>query len=232
MPRKPSASSESSAQDISPPDIQPTAAEQSAPKETITAAADETRLGLEQHIARALKQQRVSQGYKISDVSRIAGVSQGMISKVENAQVSTSLDTLNKLCNALSLPISKLFSDYDVNGRGAQLTKAGQGMQVVRTGTEVGHAYQLLSYKQGPKKLYEPFLITMDDASEVFPNFCHAGHEFIYLLSGHLTYRHGDKFYDMGPGDSLAFDAGVPHGPEKLNDVPIQLLSIIHYDDE
>ncbi|MBU3008707.1 helix-turn-helix domain-containing protein [Cobetia amphilecti] len=240
MPRESSHSSDTpqptapdtKAPDTKAPSLAAEPAAQSEVKETITAAADETRLGLEQHIARALKQQRVSQGYKISDVSRIAGVSQGMISKVENAQVSTSLDTLNKLCNALSLPISKLFSDYDVNGRGAQHIKAGQGMQVVRTGTEVGHAYQLLSYKQGPKKRYEPFLITMDDASEVFPNFCHAGHEFIYLLSGNLTYRHGDKFYDMGPGDSLAFDAGVPHGPEKLNEVPIQLLSIIHYDDE
>ncbi|PMR72988.1 helix-turn-helix domain-containing protein [Billgrantia endophytica] len=200
--------------------------------DSITTDKSETRLRLEQHIARALKQKRISQGYKISDVARIAGLSQGMISKVENAQVSTSLDTLSRLCDAIGLPISKLFSDYDQVGRGAQLIKAGEGMEVVRTGTEVGHTYQLLSYLQGPKKHYEPFLITMDDASEVFPNFCHAGHEFIYLLKGRLIYRHGEKFYEMGPGDSLAFDAGVPHGPEKLLEVPLQLLSIIHYDSD
>ncbi|QFU02061.1 HTH-type transcriptional regulator PuuR [Halomonas sp. THAF5a] len=200
--------------------------------DSVTTDKNETHLRLEQHIARALKQKRLSQGYKISDVARIAGLSQGMISKVENAQVSTSLDTLSRLCNAIDLPISKLFSDYDRVGRGAQHIKAGEGMEVVRTGTEVGHTYQLLSYRQGPKKRYEPFLITMDDASEVFPNFCHAGHEFIYLLKGRLTYRHGEQFYEMAPGDSLAFDAAVPHGPEKLHEVPLQLLSIIHYDDE
>jgi transcriptional regulator with XRE-family HTH domain len=200
--------------------------------EKITTDKQNTRLSLEQHIARALKNKRISQGYKISDVARIADLSQGMISKVENAQVSTSLETLSRLCNAIDLPISKLFSDFDVGGRGAQHVKAGEGMEVVRTGTEVGHTYQLLSYRQGPNKRYEPFLITMDDASEVFPNFCHAGHEFIYLLEGKLIYRHGKSFYEMNPGDSLAFDAAVPHGPEQLLEVPIKLLSIIHYGNE
>ena len=81
--------------------------------EKITTDKQDTRLSLEQHIARALKRKRISQGYKISDVARIAELSQGMISKVENAQVSTSLDTLSRLCNAIDLPISKLFSDFD-----------------------------------------------------------------------------------------------------------------------
>ncbi len=196
---------------------------------SVTTSQRESPLSLEQHIARSLKQRRISQGYKISDVARIAGVSVGMVSKVENAHVSTSLDILSRLCDAIGLPVSKLFSDYDVAKRGAQLIKAGEGMEVVRTGTEVGHSYHLLSYAQGPHKLYEPFLVTMDDASEEFPNFCHPGHEFLYLLEGELIYRHGTRLYSMSPGDSLSFDGGVPHGPEKLLQIPIRLLSIVHY---
>ena len=75
--------------------------------EKITTDKQDTRLSLEQHIARALKRKRISQGYKISDVARIAELSQGMISKVENAQVSTSLDTLSRLCNAIDLPTAE-----------------------------------------------------------------------------------------------------------------------------
>jgi quercetin dioxygenase-like cupin family protein len=72
----------------------------------------------------------------------------------------------------------------------------------------------------------------MDDASEVFPTFSHPGQEFIYLLQGQIRYRHGNHLYDMEPGDALSFDAEIPHGPEELLEVPIQLLSIIHYDDQ
>ncbi|RAU17884.1 XRE family transcriptional regulator [Nitrincola tibetensis] len=190
------------------------------------------KLQLEQYIAMKVKRTRVEQGLKIMDVARIAGLSQGMVSKIENAQVSTSLDTLSRLCDAIGLTISKLFSDYDRPEGGAQLTKSGQGMEVVRRGTEKGHTYQLLSYHRGKKKTYEPFLISMDDAAEVFPTFSHPGQEFIYMLEGKILYRHGNHLYDMGPGDSLSFDAEVPHGPEQLIEVPIRLLSVIHYDDE
>ena len=38
-----------------------------------------------------------------------------------------------------------------------------------------------------------PFLITMDDASEVFPSFQHQGTEFIYVLKGKIEYRHGSE---------------------------------------
>ena len=34
----------------------------------------------------------------------------------------------------------------------------------------------------------------------------------------------------MQAGDSLTFDGEVPHGPEKLVQVPIHLLSIMNYD--
>jgi transcriptional regulator with XRE-family HTH domain len=189
-------------------------------------------VGLEQHIATQIKRQRLSQGLKIADVARIADISQGMLSKIENAQVSTSLETLTRLCDALGLPISKLFADFDRPNAGAQLIRNGEGLEVVRRGTEKGHAYHLLSYKQGPGKLFEPFLVTIDDASEVFPSFSHPGIEFIYMLEGKLDYRHGNKLYQLGPGDSLTFDGDIPHGPDRLIKVPIRMLSIITYAEE
>ena len=103
-------------------------------------------------------------------------------------------------------------------------------MEVVRRGTAKGHTYHLLSYDQGPRKRFEPFLISMDDASEVFPTFEHDGTEFIHMLTGRLEYRHGDATYLLEPGDSLTFDGTVPHGPERILEVPIRFLTVIVYD--
>tara|TARA_R110002167_G_scaffold9121_10_gene41588 strand:- start:1837 stop:2433 length:597 start_codon:yes stop_codon:yes gene_type:complete len=192
----------------------------------------EQKFNLDQYIGMKAKKARLDGRLKITDVARISGISQGMVSKIENAQVSTSLETLNRLCNAISLPISTLFADYDRPDGGAQFTKSGEGLEVVRRGTDKGHTYQLLTYQRGGKKIFEPFLISMDDLSEVFPTFSHPGQEFIYLLSGQLIYRHGNQLYEMEAGDSLTFDAEVPHGPEKLIEVPIKLLSVINYGDE
>jgi quercetin dioxygenase-like cupin family protein len=69
----------------------------------------------------------------------------------------------------------------------------------------------------------------MDDASEVFPSFEHPGTEFIYVLQGRIEYRHGQQTYLLDPGDSLSFRGEVPHGPERLIETPIRLLSVITY---
>lgn len=190
------------------------------------------RLKLEQYLGMQIKRQRLAQELKIADVARIAGISQGMLSKIENAQVSTSLDTLSRLCDVLGMPMSKLFAQYDQQGGGALLVKSGEGMEVVRRGTDKGHTYHLLNHVRGPKKNFEAYMIDMDDASEEFPTFSHPGTEFLHLLEGELVYRHGNQLYPMQPGDSLTFDGEVPHGPEQLVKVPIRLLSVVNYGKE
>ena len=190
------------------------------------------RLRLEQYLGMQIKRQRQAQELKLADVARIAGISQGMLSKIENAQVSTSLDTLSRLCDVLGMPMSKLFSQYDQPDGSAILIKAGEGLEVVRRGTEKGHTYHLLNHTRGPKKNFEAYMVSMDDASEEFPTFSHPGTEFLHLLEGELIYRHGNQLYQMQAGDSLTFDGDVPHGPEKLVQVPIRLLSVMNYGNE
>ena len=189
----------------------------------------EPRLKLEQYLGIQIRKQRQAQDLKLADVARIAGISQGMLSKIENAQVSTSLDTLARLSDVLGIPMSKLFSQYDQQGGGALLVKAHEGLEVVRRGTDKGHTYHLLNHVRGPKRSFEAYMVTMDDASEEFPTFSHPGTEFLFLLEGALTYRHGDQLYPMEAGDSLTFEADIPHGPEALSQVPIRLLSVMNY---
>lgn len=187
---------------------------------------------IEHHIGNVIRQQRSSNHLTINEVAELANISSGMLSRIERGDVSASLDTLEKLAMALGMPMSLFFRDYDVPEGSAQIVKKGKGMQVVRRGTKKGHAYQLLAYEQGPAKSFEPFLITMDDASEVFPSFQHQGTEFIYVLKGKIEYRHGSDTYILQPGDSLMFAGEIPHGPEKLIKVPIELLAIINYSSE
>ncbi len=185
---------------------------------------------LERHLGTTIRNLRQKHGLTLAEVAEQAGISRGMLSKIENAQTATSLDTLVKIANALGVSMATLFRHYNPPAGSAQLVKQGEGMEVVRRGTKRGHTYHLLSYAQGPTKRFEPFLITMGDASEIFPAFEHVGVEFIYMLQGRLEYRHGQQTYELEPGDSLTFAGDVPHGPERLLELPIRFLAIIYYD--
>jgi transcriptional regulator with XRE-family HTH domain len=187
---------------------------------------------LEQHLGITVRDLRLRYRLTIADLASRAGISAGMLSKIENGQTSSSLDTLFQIANALGVTISNLFRDFNTPTGGAQLIKNGEGMEVVRAGTKRGHSYQLLAYDQGPKKVFDPFLVTINDKSEVFPDFEHTGTEFIYLLEGKLRYRHGKQTYLMSPGDSLTFKGKIAHGPIELIKVPIRMLAITMYGDE
>jgi quercetin dioxygenase-like cupin family protein len=87
----------------------------------------------------------------------------------------------------------------------------------------------LLAADRGPRKAFEPFLVTLTDKSEIFPDFEHPGTELIYILEGSLRYRHGGESYLLRVGDTLTFSGAVPHGPQTLLKLPIRMLSIIVY---
>jgi len=58
----------------------------------------------------------------------------------------------------------------------------------------------------------EPFVITLDAGADSGPSsIVHAGQEFVFCLNGQIDYVVEDKAYALEPGDSLLFDANLPH---------------------
>jgi transcriptional regulator with XRE-family HTH domain len=183
-------------------------------------------------LGRTARRLRESQNLTLADVAGRANISSAMLSRLETGRVSPSLETIVALAQALGVTASILMQRVGADDGGAQLIRAGEGLETVRSGTRRGHTYHLLAAQRGPRKVFEPFLVTLNDRSEVFPGFQHPGVEFIHLLSGVLHYRHGRHTYVLKPGDTLTFRGDVAHGPERLEKVPIRMLSLIIYANE
>lgn len=185
---------------------------------------------LEAAIGRQVRAFRHQHTMTVAELARLSGLSNGMLSKIENGVTSPSLATLQTLADALSVPITAFFSKFEER-RPAVHVKAGTGVEVARTGTRAGHQYNLLGHigANASGVTVEPYLINLTTESDVFPTFQHDGIEFIYMLSGVLDYRHGDHVFRLEAGDSLLFDADAPHGPEGLVELPARYLSIISY---
>ncbi len=191
----------------------------------------DSRVALDLRLGRVIKYLRLKNNLSQKDLAIASDTSSGMLQRIENGKVSASIDTLSNISDSLGMSMSMLFRELEKPIGGAQHIRKGEGMEVVRTGTKKGHAYELLAYSQGPQNIFEPFLIKLDDASEIFPDFSHPGTEFIYMLEGKLEYHHGEKTYMLAPGDSLTFSAEIPHGPEKLIEVPIRFIALIIYNE-
>jgi transcriptional regulator with XRE-family HTH domain len=181
---------------------------------------------LEIAIGKQVRTSRKRLNLTVAALAKQAQLSTGMLSKIENGQTSPSLATLTSLANALQIPVTSLFRGYEEQ-RDVTYIKAGEGLPIERRGSGAGHQYQLLGHTIGKPYNIEPYLITIDDQSEVFPVFQHAGTELIYMLEGRVTYRHANKTYTLEPGDTLFFDAEASHGPDEIQKLPCRYLSII-----
>ena len=185
---------------------------------------------LEVAIGRQIRIYRKQMEITVSDLSKMTGLSTGMLSKIENGNTSPSLSTLQTLSNALSIPMTAFFKQFEQK-RECIHTKANEGVEVEGEGTRAGHQYNLLGHlgSNDSGVIVEPYLIELTSETDTFKTFQHGGLETIYMLAGEITYRHGDGEYKLQPGDTLFFDANTPHGPVTLDKLPARFLSIISY---
>jgi len=186
---------------------------------------------LESSIGQEVRRLREQLGLTIAKLAKAADMSIGMLSKIENGSTSPSLASLLALSQSLNVSLSALFRQFEQSGN-ATFVKAGEGLEIERRGTRAGHQYLLLGHAPHGDLVVEPYLITLQDSSDVFPVFQHDGLEFIYILEGKMVYRHGENTYRMNVGDSLFFDATTPHGPQEMITLPIRFLSVISYPSE
>jgi transcriptional regulator with XRE-family HTH domain len=181
---------------------------------------------LEQTIGAQVRALRTRLGLKSAELAAAAGISGSLMSKIENGQVSPSLSTLQSLATALNVPIALLFAATEER-RDCSYVRAGDGVVIERSGTKAGHQYRLLGHSLAGDLAVEPYLITLSLEAVPYTAFQHAGTELIHMLTGRVAYRHADRTYELGPGDTLMFDASAAHGPETLIELPMTYLSII-----
>jgi transcriptional regulator with XRE-family HTH domain len=185
---------------------------------------------LEMAIGREVRSFRRQQGMTVAELAAATGLSIGMLSKIENGITSPSLTTLQILSHALRTPVTSFLRRFEER-RDVQHVRAGEAVETKRAGTRAGHQYNLLGHigSNSSGVVVEPYMITLTEASDVFPTFQHDGIEVLYMLEGEVEYRHGDQLFHLKPGDSLFFDADARHGPEVLVKLPARFLSIISY---
>jgi transcriptional regulator with XRE-family HTH domain len=186
-------------------------------------------LSLEKCVGTAVRALRLRHQLTITQVAEGAGISAGMLSKIENGQISAGMDTLSRVARALGSTMAMLFRTYDVPTGAAHLVKRGKGMPFLRQGTRPGHTFEFISYDQGPTKSFDSFLVTISEASENLPTVEHPGTELIHVLEGVMEYRSGQDLYMLEPGDTLTLQGDVLHGFERLIELPIRFLCTIVY---
>lgn len=197
-----------------------------AENQSIVPAEAEGRSGISAAVGTAVHNLRVHASITLRELGRKSGVSPAMISRIENGQVSPSLSTLESLAAALDVPVISLFQ-HTVQKSDIAFARAGEGLQARRIAPGHTHDYRILGSFANNALRFSVARVTLSHADDgTHPVYHNSGYVLITILEGQCVYGCGDHVYDMGPGDSLTFDAQLRHGVRSILTGTVTFLTV------
>lgn len=150
---------------------------------------------------------REKSGRNLAVVAKAAGISISMLSQIERGLVSPSIDTLCMVCKALDLDVAELFRRL-LQDEPVRVHRYGERLTMKQHGVR----YEQLMTSQTPRFPAEMFLIEVAEKhSTAMSGGGHEGVEIGYVLAGEARLEAGGKSCDLHEGDSVYFEARLPH---------------------
>lgn len=165
-----------------------------------------------------IRRRRLEAGYTLVQLAERSGLSQPFLSQVENERSQPSMVSLARIAHALDTTPQSLFAppvDHDGHD--------GRPL-VVRADDQVGGVptYRPLVAGDAPFHVVEFTELPFDfvDAWQ------HEGFEAAYVVSGRVEIDVDGILTELGPGDSVSYDARRPHRHRSLGRRPARLLLV------
>lgn len=177
-------------------------------------------------IGKALRGIRRDKALTVTELSARAEVSSGMISRIENGQVSPSLSTLDALARGLEVELMSLFA-HTQKAADVHYVPGGAGLASKRVTPGHIHDYTLLGSHLDRGAVFESVQVRMRrDQAGALPRYQHAGFVFLYVIEGEARYTCCGAEFDLAPGASLSFDGKLPHGFTEITSDEVRIVSV------
>ena len=173
-------------------------------------------------VGRRLRELRATRDLSLRALADQSGLNVNTLSLIENRHTSPSVSTLQQLAQTLQVPISTFF-ETDHGNKLVVHQKPGNRPQA-----EFKHG-SIEDLGAGMSRFgAEPFIITLDsNADSGKTPIVHTGREFVYCLDGHISYSVDSETYLLDPGDSLLFEAYLPHHWKNMDATPSRNLLLL-----
>ncbi|WP_205789042.1 helix-turn-helix domain-containing protein [Microbacterium sp. CPCC 204701] len=159
-------------------------------------------------LGQLLRALRADAGLTLAELAGAADVSIGLISQIERGQGNPSYNTLIKLAHSLGVKVGEFFGGQEPEQKAAEVVRAGSRRRLLLS--EHDMVYELLTPSMNGKLGMIRAQIAAGWSNETVP-YVHEGEECIIVVEGSLLVVVSGERYGLEEGDSLTYDASVPH---------------------
>lgn len=162
--------------------------------------------GSDINVGNRLRKLRNERGYSIRALAEKSGLNVNTLSLIENQKTSPSVSTLQQIAATLQVPITAFF-ESEATRQNVIFQKAA-----ARTGTAFTYGSMADMGSGFLHSGMQPFeVILAPHAKSGETAIVHTGLEFVYCLEGQLSYEVDGQSFLLEAGDSLLFEAHLPH---------------------
>jgi mannose-6-phosphate isomerase-like protein (cupin superfamily) len=140
----------------------------------------------------------------------------------ESGELDIPISVLYKIANRLGTDTTVLLTGESPRMDTASVCRAGKGVEVERY---PGYEFASLAYNFKNRTM-EPLLVSLDPDKPPAAAVSHSGQEFNYVLEGVVKVTVDKREYLLEAGDSIYFNALLPHGQSAVK-VPSRFITII-----
>jgi XRE family transcriptional regulator, regulator of sulfur utilization len=170
---------------------------------------------------------REAMGLSLRDLAQRTGVSAPMLSQVERGETSPTLAVAARIAGGLELTLSQLLRLDEADGVSVVRRAERRGGGAERA----GHTYEIATPPLPGQRAEVSEHVLAPGASTGGPGdppMHEAGsRETAIVTSGRLRLVVGEKNYDLGDGDTVTFDADLPHHFENPGKEEAVLLGVL-----
>lgn len=171
-------------------------------------------------VGKQLRAVRTAFGLSQRELAKRAGVTNGMISLIEQNRVSPSVGSLQKVLGAFPMTMAEFFT-RDMQAREDVVFRADELPDVGTGDIE----YRLIAASRHDRKMsilwesYEPETDTGEDL------LTHSGEEGGVVVEGEIELTVAGETWMLGPGDAYYFDSRLPHRFRNTGKVAARIVS-------
>lgn len=176
-------------------------------------------------IGEKIRKIRKEKDLTVQMVASRAGVSKGLISRIENNRTVPSVPVLIAIIKGLECSLSSFFGDIDrYDLEKVIIRKADELKSRAEITSDHLRKYPIID-KSVPESLIRTSILELKPAGKIdYPS--QKGFSFQYILEGQLHYIIEETSYNLNAGDSLYFDARQAHSIENKGAISARLLAV------
>jgi len=174
------------------------------------------------HIPERIKELREILEISALDMAKDTNIPFETYSKYESGETDIPISVLYTIANRLGTDVTVLLTGEEARMDSAAVCRKGKGVQIERY---PGYEFSSLAYNF-KRRTMEPLLVLLDSSKPQAAQVSHSGQEFNYVVEGQVKVTVGRSEHILSQGDSIYFDARLPHGQSAVNGTA-QFITII-----